>query len=89
MNQVDWTKAPPSGAVEGLRRYVEQGIRPGHFLQGLLSNDLRMTIAAADSENMRLLHNWVLFVHWELPGRIHGHKSVMDAWIRLHERAQT
>lgn len=69
---IDWTKVPVPRMADGIRRYVERGIPPGHFLTALLSNDLQEAVGRADEDNSTALAKWAVFLHCELPSGCHG-----------------
>ena len=69
---IDWAKVPVDYMANGVRRYVERGIQPGHFLTALFSNDLRETIGRADDTNALRIRDWVVFLVCELPSGCHG-----------------
>ncbi len=53
----------------GMRRYVEDGIPPGDFLQACLANDLVEAIGRADTKEGFYVHAVVMFLYNELPSR--------------------
>jgi hypothetical protein len=79
--QIDYDRMPMPHMAFGLRKYIENGLHPGSFLVALLKNDLKETIQRADSENRRLLPEWVLFVTNHLPPMIHGSPEAVNRWI--------
>lgn len=95
-HDIDWAKVPVSHMIGGIKRYVERGIPPGHFLTALLSNDLQKAVARADEENAAALVAWVKFIYLELPGGCHGSPERVKDWIEqrglegleLEEQAQ-
>jgi len=42
----------PQRMMDAIDRYINQGIQPGHFLTGVICNDLKEAISRADDENM-------------------------------------
>ena len=58
----------PRRMVPGVYRWVEVGRYPGGFLTSVLANNLRLAVAYADDENIRLLPNWIQFCTWCIPG---------------------
>ena len=75
----DYTKLP--GCVEGMRLYVEQGIRPGTFLSAVLKNDLYHALSYADDDNIKVLKQYAEFLCWELPEDAWGSKEKVNKWI--------
>jgi len=81
MRDVDYSKCPVPRMADAVRRYVEKGIQPGHFLMALLSNDLMETIDRADDENAAAIRQWAIFVHCELPAGCHGSPDRVKGWM--------
>ena len=74
---IDYSKAPNQSMVAGIKRYVEQGIMPGHFLTALLSDKLTDTFGHADGTNSLILKEWVQWVYGEMPHGLAGSLEVM------------
>lgn len=70
----------PSYMMCGLERYVERGVKPGHFLQKVISNDLAGAVSHADSSNIELLPVYVRFLYNQCPSDCWGSKELMKAW---------
>ncbi len=62
----------PEALRGGMRRYVEDGIRPGHFLTAVLENDLVNAFSCADESNTARMKEIVSFLYNELPMRSYG-----------------
>jgi hypothetical protein len=71
----------PQHCREGLRRYVEHGVPTGHFLEALLSNDLRETYARADDENGRHVRDYVMWLYNEAPCGCWGSPEKYRDWL--------
>jgi hypothetical protein len=67
--------------IGGLRRYIEQGIGPGHFLSALLSNNLRASVERADDINRRAIVDYVKFLYNYAPAGAGGSPEKFEAWI--------
>jgi len=73
----------------GVRRYIENGIPPGHFLTAVLSNDFVGAIGRADEVNKERFGDWALFLYNELPGRgsyrqdCWGSREAVKNWIKV------
>jgi hypothetical protein len=65
----------------GVRRYLENGRRPGHFLTAVICNDLKEAFARADNSNARLMGEWVKFFYNEVPNNAWGSKEKMETWL--------
>jgi len=76
----DWSLIPDY-MIGGLRRYIEQGIEPGHFLSALFSNDLRQTFEQADEVNSRAVGDYVMFLYNYAPAPCWGSRQKFEAWI--------
>ena len=63
---MDFSKLPER-MHGGIRRYIEHGIPPGHFLTAIICNDLREACARADEENRGLLFEYVGFFYNHAP----------------------
>ena len=71
----------PEYMVQGMENYVNSGVRPGGFLSVLLSNDLIETFSRADSENKKVIEQWVVFAYNYLPSDCWGSSKKVDDWI--------
>ena len=78
---INYEIAPNQSMVAGIKRYVENRIRPGHFLTALLSNDLTGTFNRADETNEPLIRDWVVWVYNEMPGHMVGSQEKVEAWL--------
>ena len=79
----DYSKAPNQSMVAGIKRYVEQGIMPGHFLTALFSDKLTDTFAHADGTNSLILREWVQWVHGEMPPNLTGSLEIMAEHVNV------
>lgn len=66
-----------------IKRYVEDGIPPGSFLEAVLCNDLRNAVLKADDINKNHLVQWVQFLMWEVPAACHGSEKAYEIWIGM------
>jgi hypothetical protein len=67
----------------GVSRYILNGVRPGHFLTALLSNDLRGTFERADDENQRHVLDYIKLLYNFAPQQAWGSKAKVDDWVTL------
>ena len=81
--EIDYSKAPNQSMVAGIKRYVEQGIMPGHFLTALFSDKLTDTFAHADGTNSLILREWVQWVHGEMPPNLTGSLEIMAEHVNV------
>ncbi len=61
-------------------RYIEHGISGGHFLDGVMSNDLLATVGRADRYSQEHLVELVKWVYSYAPRICYGSSSVVDNW---------
>ena len=70
----------PVHLQEGLRRYLDYGIPPGHFLTAVLSHDLFDAINRGDDESIAGLVPLVRWLANKAPARSHGSRAIVAAW---------
>jgi hypothetical protein len=85
----DWKTALAQSAIprymhEGLVRWIENHVEPGHFLAAVLSNDLREACVRADENNRRALVEYVIWLHNHAPAECWGSPERYDTW-RKHK----
>lgn len=71
----------PARMMPGIRRYIENGILPGKFLQAVISNNLHDALSQADDENLRNLQAFVGYFYNEAPSPCWGSPEKMHKWI--------
>jgi len=77
----------PEHFRDGMKRYIENGIIPGNFLQAVICNDLKKSVWYADNiDTILQLSNCINFFHWEIPGTAWGSKEKMEAWAGTHRK---
>ncbi len=69
--------------LEGLMRYRDHHIRTGDFLRAVLENNLSEAILRADDENLKDIHEIVLFCYNELPVASWGSPEKVRQWINI------
>ena len=72
----------PEGLQGGVQRYIEDGIRPGSFLQSVISNYLMGAVCKADDINRGRMVDIVKFFYNEAPMSCWGSKEKMEQWIK-------
>lgn len=72
----------PERMIGGLRRYVDNRIPPGDFLQAVICNDLVEACGRADAENARNLPAYVAWLYNEAPRPCWGSRDAMEAWLK-------
>ena len=76
----DYSKVPVSYMQEGVKLWIERGIRPGSFLTALFANDLVKAVCRADSLNKEYLKEWALFMVNEMPPGSSGSWDIIEKW---------
>lgn len=71
---------------QSLDRYVKDGIRPGSFVNAVLSNDLMGAIGYADDMNRLRLPEICIVVTEDVPWRLYGSASAVDTWVTIKQR---
>jgi hypothetical protein len=78
--KANWALIPDS-MIGGLRRWIENGIPPGHFLTAVLTNDLREAVKRADDTNINRLPDYVKFLHNYAPSGCWGSVENFMRWL--------
>lgn len=81
VNKPNYDLLPPY-MQGGMKRYLENGIRPGDFISAVLQNDLVEAYRRADKINIAYMHNWVKFIYNHVPMRAQGSKEKFENWIK-------
>ena len=71
----------PDRMMPGIKRYIENGIKPGHFLTSVICNDLREACAQADDENLANLYAFTGYFYNEAPRDCWGSLEIMEKWL--------
>ena len=71
----------PAHMQDAIRRYVIQGYKPGDFLTGVITNNLRQAVGHADETNLPLLKTYVQWFYNEAPGSCWGSVQAMNEWM--------
>lgn len=66
----------------GIKRYLEEGILPGSFLQAVITNNLFRAVGAADEESKKHLVSIVAFMYYEAPSNCWGSRRKMLEWAK-------
>ena len=72
----------PPHMHDAVRRYVENGVHPGSFLEAIFTNDLSGAFGRADAINSNLIKNWVEFSYWHVPAICRGSIENFENWMR-------
>ena len=84
---MNYDKIPVQRMVGAMRRYLEHGLVPGHFLTAVLSNDLMEAAGRADDENRAALFDWVKWLYNEAPRGSFGSPEAVKAWLEYRQHA--
>jgi len=79
MGMYDYDRLP-EGLRDSMQRFVEHGIKAGHFLTACLENDLLGAVNGADEVNRSLLPEIVSWLYWEPPADCWGSKEKVSKW---------
>jgi hypothetical protein len=71
----------PDYMMDGIKRYIQKGIRPGHFLTAIITNDLSEACGRADDVNLRQIPAYVGYFYNEAPSHCWGSQEKMDRWM--------
>ena len=75
----------PEHIRAGVKRYIEQRIKPGAFLQAVISNNLIQSLVSADDINIRKITDILNFFYSEAPYECHGSAAKMIKWLGGHK----
>jgi hypothetical protein len=71
----------PANMLESLRRYIDHGVLPSHFLRAVLFNDLAGACARADDQNIELLPVYIAWLMNEAPATCWGSQAIVTAYV--------
>jgi len=72
----------PEHMQESMRRYIEEGARPGSFLSAVLENNLVRAFSRADEINSIYMINFARFLYNEAPLDAWGSEQAVRDWIQ-------
>jgi len=82
--KIDYSTCPERFRGE-FQRYLDNHIRPGHFLSAVLSNDLMGAMGRADLQSRIQLHDICTFVYNHVPMCACGSKESFEKWLNMPE----
>lgn len=82
MQPIDYSSVPVPYMADGVRRYIESRIPPGHFLTAVICNDLKEAFARADDSNSAAMRDWVRWFYNEAPSGCWGSRQAMTDWMQ-------
>ena len=71
----------PERMMPAIKAYVNEHRLPGHFLQAVISNNLKEATARADEENGANLPAFVAYFYNEAPSPCWGSIDKMKEWV--------
>lgn len=74
--------------MKHVRAYIDEGARPGPFLQAVICNDLVNALGKADPENYRNVHAFIGYFYNEAPSQCWGCLDNMRAWIEAKRKVR-
>lgn len=74
----------PDHTQEALCRYLFDGLRPGGFLECVLTNDLYGAVQRADTANYQALAEIVVWILNHAPSESYGEPEQMNFWLSEH-----
>jgi hypothetical protein len=81
---MNYTRTPvgpiPSHLFDGLERYIKLHLRPGHFLQAVIANDLHEAVSRADAASLLMTTRLCKFLHNYVSSMCWGDREKLDAW---------
>lgn len=81
MANLTYDLLPTARLAGAMKRYIENGIPPGHFLTAILSNDLKEACARADDDHRYRLFDIVGWLYNEAPASCWGSPEKFEAWL--------
>jgi len=76
---ISYEKLPPH-MRDGARRWVEQGIPGGSFMNAVMRNDFLASFGCADEANTYAMRNWAMWLYNDAPSGCHGSPAKVAAW---------
>jgi hypothetical protein len=76
----------PEHLQGGMRRYIEQGIEPGSFLQAALQNKLVEALGQADLISRACIFSVADFLYNQVPLACWGSEQKYYAWVHAKGR---
>jgi len=72
----------PEHMRDGMKRYVENHVKPGRFLYLILCNDFVRALGYADSVNVTSAEAYARFLYLEAPGNCWGSMEIVENWVK-------
>lgn len=68
--------------LDPIRRFIENKIPPGSFLEAVLRNNLKEAMGRADSRNRRRVFEYVEYLYNYAPATCWGSDEKYEAWLK-------
>lgn len=78
----------PAHILDGINRYVLNGIEPGSFVKAVLSNDLAGALTRADTASWRGIHDILEYCRCEIPAICWGSPARVKLWQGMKSPAK-
>lgn len=72
----------PEEIKSSLKRYVDNKIPTGSFLQSVLENNLMNAVAKADYHNSKIISEICHYIYNTLPSNCYGSPEIVKEWLR-------
>lgn len=72
----------PDHMLRDLQAYVRHHRPVGHFLQAVITNDLKEACGRADSTNVKIIPVYVAFLYNHAPANCWGSKELYQQWLQ-------
>ena len=79
---IDKLTVPIRGAI---RRYIFDGVQPGHFLTEVIQDNLFGAVAQADENSMKSLRTITQLFYNRCPSQCWGSEKKMKTWVSMSE----
>ncbi len=83
MSYTFYGMALPRDIEESIKRYVNDGVPTGGFLEACIENDLKEAVGRADMVNIRIIPTIVAYLYNETPAGCWGYKGAFEKWLKL------
>jgi hypothetical protein len=84
-NAYNYSKLPERLRA-GMKRYLELGIQPGHFLTAIIENDFKEAVLRADSDMIHRLAEIIIWFYEWVPMEAYGSKEKRLLWQKNFNR---
>ena len=79
----------PAHIRYSMKRYIEDGVRPGDFLTAVICDKLVDSFVKADDVNIACMFEIAGFMYNEAPSVCRGSKEKLEAWMKQQKKPET